>query len=448
MNLEERIQSAVMQKLNDGTVEQIVKGSVESAIKKSLEDAFSWSGAGKKMIDEKVKEVIIPVIERHDFNRYIVKLDSILTEIINQTSLADNKEILENFKALMVEPGEKVIKLSTIFQKYCEYVAHDIDTTELEACCEDSEPYYEHVTAEMEVEHEDRWLAPSVEQKIQCHLKVVEDLHKILPITNIVVELANFDIQKILNPNIEGEEYQKGAQSGFWNVREFVICRDNHTCRHCKGKSNDSVLEVHHIESRKKGGNAPNNLVTLCKTCHQKHHREGMQLNIHRGNSMRHEAFMGVMRREFYNRLKDIYQDVKITYGYITKSNRIANGLQKTHHIDAFCIAGNLEAELLGYYYYQKKVRCHNRQIHKANYLKGGRKKLNQSPYIVLGFRLFDKVKLENEECFVFGRRVRGYFKVCKLDGTVIHTDINYKKLKFVNTRKRYLTERREMEEK
>lgn len=293
---------------------------------------------------------------------------------------------------------------------------------------------------------DDRWLAPSVEQKIQCHLKVVEDLHKILPITKIVVELANFNIQKILNPNIEGEEYQKGAQSGFWNVREFVIWRDNHTCQHCKGKSNDSVLEVHHIESRKKGGNAPNNLVTLCKTCHQKHHREGMQLNIHRGNSMRHEAFMGVMRREFYNRLKDIYQDVKITYGYITKSNRIANGLPKTHHIDAFCIAGNLEAELLGYYYYQKKVRCHNRQIHKANYLKGGRKKLNQSPYIVLGFRLFDKVKLGNEECFVFGRRVRGYFKVCKLDGTVIHTDINYKKLKFVNTRKRYLTERREME--
>lgn len=294
---------------------------------------------------------------------------------------------------------------------------------------------------------DDKWLAPSVEQKIQCHLKVVEDLHKILPITKIVVELANFDIQKILNPNIEGEEYQKGAQSGFWNVREFVIWRDNHTCQHCKGKSKDNVLEVHHIESRKTGGNAPNNLVTLCKTCHQKHHREGMQLNIHRGNSMRHEAFMGVMRREFYNRLKDIYQDVKITYGYITKSNRIANGLPKAHHIDAFCIAGNLEAELLGYYYYQKKVRCHNRQIHKANYLKGGRKKLNQSPYIVLGFRLFDKVKLENEECFVFGRRVRGYFKVCKLDGTVIHTDINYKKLKFVNTRKRYLTEKREMEE-
>ena len=161
MNLEERMQNAVMDKLNDGTVEQIVKDSVESAIKKSLEDTFSWSGAGKKLIDEKVKEVIIPVIERHDFNQYMVKLDSILTEIINQTSLADNKEILENFKALMVDPSENMIKLSTIFQKYCEYVAHDIDTTELEARCDDSEPYYEHVTAEMEVEHEERWFSSS-----------------------------------------------------------------------------------------------------------------------------------------------------------------------------------------------------------------------------------------------------------------------------------------------
>lgn len=108
MNLEERITNAVMEKLTDGTVEELVKKNIESAINKSLEDTFSWSGAGKKMIDEKVKEVIVPVIERHDFNQYIVKLDSILTEIINQTSLADNKEILENFKALMVEPGEKV----------------------------------------------------------------------------------------------------------------------------------------------------------------------------------------------------------------------------------------------------------------------------------------------------------------------------------------------------
>ena len=178
MNLEERITNAVMEKLNDGTVEQIVKVSVETAIKKSLDDLFSWSGAGKKMIDEKVKEVIIPVIERHDFNQYIVKLDSILTEIINQTSLADNKEILENFKALMVEPGEKVIKLSTIFQKYCEYVAHDVDTDDLEACCDDGEPYYESVTANMEVEHEDTWISSNNRCRVKFSCEEDENLNK------------------------------------------------------------------------------------------------------------------------------------------------------------------------------------------------------------------------------------------------------------------------------
>ena len=161
MNLEERITNAVMEKLIDGTVEELVKKNVESAINKSLDDLFSWGGAGKKMIDEKVKEVIVPVIERHNFNQYIVKLDSVLTEIINQTSLADNKEILEHFKELMIEPDVKVIKLSDIFEKYCEYVAHDVDTSDLKACCDDSEPYYEHVTAEMEVEHEERWFSSS-----------------------------------------------------------------------------------------------------------------------------------------------------------------------------------------------------------------------------------------------------------------------------------------------
>ena len=178
MNLEERITNAVMEKLNDGTVEQIVKVSVETAIKKSLDDLFSWSGTGKKMIDEKVEEVIVPVIERHDFNQYIVKLDSILTEIINQTSLVDNKEILENFKSLMVDPSEKMIKLSTIFQKYCEYVAHDVGTDNLEARCDDGEPYYESVTANMEVEHEDTWISSNNRCRVKFSCEEDENLNK------------------------------------------------------------------------------------------------------------------------------------------------------------------------------------------------------------------------------------------------------------------------------
>ena len=208
MNLEERITNAVIEKMTDGTVEELVKKNVESAINKSLDDLFSWSGAGKKMIDEKVKEVIVPVIEHHNFNQYIVKLDSVLTEIINKTSLSENKEILENFKSLMIEPDMKVIKLSDIFEKYCKYVAHDVDTDNLEACCDDGEPYYESVTANMEVEHEDRWFSSSEWCSVKFWCEADEKLNKELRLYrsrddrnwNISYEMNTFcDINSLRN---------------------------------------------------------------------------------------------------------------------------------------------------------------------------------------------------------------------------------------------------------
>ena len=289
------------------------------------------------------------------------------------------------------------------------------------------------------------WLAPSVEQKIQTHFKVVEDIHKLLPITKIVVETASFDIQKIKNPEIHNEEYQQGEQLGFWNAREYVLFRDNHTCQCCKGKSKDKILNVHHIESRKTGGNAPNNLITLCETCHKGYHNGTVELpkTIKRRISFKDTTFMGIMRWSFYNRLKEIYPNVFMTYGYITKDTRIKNNLPKDHYIDARCISGNPNAEPLGYYFYQKKVRCHNRQIHKANILKGGKKKLNQASYLVKGFRLFDKVELNGQTCFIFGRRSRGYFDIRKLNGEVISRSASWKKLKLLETRKSLLMERR-----
>ena len=97
------------------------------------------------------------------------------------------------------------------------------------------------------------WVAPSIQNKIDTHLKVIENIHKMLPITKIVVEVASFDIQKIKNPSISGNEYKEGDQLGFWNTREYVLFRDGHKCQCCKGKSKDEILNVHHIESRKTG---------------------------------------------------------------------------------------------------------------------------------------------------------------------------------------------------
>lgn len=288
------------------------------------------------------------------------------------------------------------------------------------------------------------WLAPSVENKIQTHLTIVEKIHKFLPITNIVVETASFDIQKINNPSISGSEYQQGEQLDFFNVREYVLFRDNHICQHCKGKSKDKVLNVHHIESRKAGSDSPNNLITLCETCHKAYHRGEFELNVKRGKSFRDAAFMGIMRWSFYDRLKNIYPNVSMTFGYITKNTRITNNLPKEHYVDARCISGNPTAKPLGYYFYQKKVRCQNRQIHKSNFLKGGRKKLNQAPFLVKGFRLFDLVEYQKELYYIFGRRSSGSFDIRKLDGTKVNKgSINCKYLRLIDIRKSILIEKR-----
>lgn len=147
---EERIAKAVTDKLNDGTVEELVSDAVIKALKSSIEDQFNWKGEAKKIIDEKVKEVMTPTIERVNLDEYTVKLDTVLTEIINSTNLIDNKEILGNFKSLMTEPDKDVISLEDVFEKYKEYVSKNLDTSDLEVYTDD-EPRYQNVTAEVDV---------------------------------------------------------------------------------------------------------------------------------------------------------------------------------------------------------------------------------------------------------------------------------------------------------
>lgn len=259
---------------------------------------------------------------------------------------------------------------------------------------------------------------PSTKEKINSHLRQIEFVHKILPISKIIIELGGFDTQKMRNPDISGVEYQQGEQMGFWNVREYVLARDRHKCQYCKGKSKDPVLNVHHIESRKTGGNSPGNLITLCETCHRKYHKGEIKLNVKRLPSLKDAAVMSAMKWRLYEGLKIKYRDVNITFGYITKYNRIKSGIEKSHTSDAFVISKNFNAKQLPYYYKVRLTRRHNRQIHKFTIYKGGVKRNNQTPFETRGFRLFDRVLFNGKIMFVTGRRLKGWFEI---------RDINYK---------------------
>lgn len=252
------------------------------------------------------------------------------------------------------------------------------------------------------------WLAPSVIQKVDSHIKIASLVCSILPVDTIVIETAQFDTQKIKNPNITGEEYQHGEQEGFWNVREYVLWRDGHTCQHCKGKSGDKVLNIHHLESRKVGGNSPDNLITLCEKCHKAYHRGAFELNVkRRSKSLRDAAFMSIMRWRVYDALKEAYQNktIRMTYGYITKHRRIENGIKKTHCADAYCIAGNLQAKRIERVYRGRFVARHSRSLHVFTPKKGGIRRSAVASHWIGKNRLqrYDTVKYGEIECIIVG---------------------------------------------
>lgn len=297
------------------------------------------------------------------------------------------------------------------------------------------------------------WLAPSVEVKIQEHITAIKRVCKILPVTFIRVETAEFDTQRLKamlegKPLPVGTDYQRGEMYDEYNVRQYVLKRDNYTCQCCGANPTEKKpvkLHVHHIESRHVGGNAPNNLITLCATCHKALHEGKIILDKgkKRGKPLRDVTFMGIMRNTLLVRLKDeLNIPVEQTYGYITKLLREKSHIEKSHINDARCIAGFPKAAPCDALYRTRAIRHHNRQIHKAKILKGGIRKRNQAPYLVKGFRLWDKVRYGGEECFITGRRSSGYFALKKYDGTIVSNSASYKKLSMLEAATNYITER------
>ena len=266
---------------------------------------------------------------------------------------------------------------------------------------------------------EEGWLAPSTKQKEESHINIMKIVRKILPISMVVIEVAQFDIQKIKNPEIAGEDYQKGEQFGFGNVREYVLCRDRHMCQCCHGKSKDPVLNVHHIESRQTGGDSPDNLITLCKTCHGAYHRGEIKLPFKRNfKSLRDAAAMGSMRWELYKCAKRLWENVHLTYGYITKNTRINNGLEKSHRNDALCISGHPQASACSVHFQMRQVARHTRSLHVFTMSKGGVRRSAVAPHWIGDrFQRYDTVKWKGKTAFISG----------STNGRPVLRDINWK---------------------
>lgn len=216
------------------------------------------------------------------------------------------------------------------------------------------------------------WLAPSLQHKLDSHIKFIGSLYKILPITKCIVEVANFDIQKMNNENISGIEYQQGDMLGFWNLREYILHRDGHKCQNpnCNNKDKEQILEIHHIKYKSLGGvDNKNNLITLCNKCHTSpNHKEGKFLydwcmGGKKVRGFKDATFMSMIRWHLINQLKEHHDNIHATYGYITKNHRIKNGIEKTHYNDAFSITKGINQKRNDNIFEVKQSRRNNRSL-------------------------------------------------------------------------------------
>ena len=260
--------------------------------------------------------------------------------------------------------------------------------------------------------------SPTMVSKLNSHLKEIKFVKSILPITEMIMETASFDPHALKNPEILKNKwlYQKGVNYGFANTKAYVLNRDNHTCHNCKGKTKDSKLEVHHIIFRKNGGSDdPDNLITLCKTCHDRLHDGTIRLKK-KGKikgRLKHATQMNSIRVQ----LLKLFPDAKETFGFITKEHRQLMDLPKDHYIDAVAIASQ------GYNVnFKTRTVLLKKCVSDGDYqqTKGIRSEQRIPTGKIQGFRKFDKVKYSGNEYFIKGRMSTGYAILMNIEGIKI----------------------------
>jgi len=176
------------------------------------------------------------------------------------------------------------------------------------------------------------WIPPTIHQKKESILRVVDDLSKRLNITKCIVEQGQFDISSINKGyKLVGKEYQQAEYEGN-NWREKVLWRDKYTCQHCDSKHN---LHTHHIKQIINGGtNIVSNGVILCQECHESLHR-GEWIWIGKIKNFKYPTHLQQGKWWLFNELKKRIDKVQICYGWMTAMKRKELGLNKDHYHDA-----------------------------------------------------------------------------------------------------------------
>ncbi|ETA73774.1 RNA-guided endonuclease IscB [Ligilactobacillus equi] len=251
------------------------------------------------------------------------------------------------------------------------------------------------------------WLPPSVQSKVNHNINWIKRMLAVLPNPELHIEVGKFDMQKMKDPTIKGEGYQKGDLYGYQTVKQYVLARDQYKCQVCKKKG--GKLKIHHIIYRSLGGtNVPSNLLTVCADCHTaKNHAEGGKLyelckkEKKVTKPLKGATFMNILRR----RLWDAFPNAQFKYGAQTTLQRANLGLAKSHHNDAITISGiKLISEKPTSVVMFAQFRKKKRSLHEATARKGRKnknitsKRNAKNTKEANGFWLNDYVRIKNSK--------------------------------------------------
>ncbi len=282
------------------------------------------------------------------------------------------------------------------------------------------------------------WLPPSVERRYLTHVHLIKKLKELLPISEVMVEVGNFDIQKLMNPQISGTEYQQGNLYYYTNLKAFILSRETHQCQLCrKGDSKTDKWRLHHIRKRREGGtNRPDNIALLHESCHHRLHKQGLQKKLKKNKQYKESTFMNIIKSRFQKDLR-----CKTTFGYQTSVRRKDLQLEKTHSNDAFVIAGGIEQHRSIEYIVEQKRR-NNRSLQLNR--KGFKPSIRRKRYEL---QPKDIVKIDKEILEVVGTHCCGdrvmiknkknkkvSISVKKIDWYFNHGSLIFKKGRVVNS--------------
>jgi len=289
------------------------------------------------------------------------------------------------------------------------------------------------------------WLPPSINSKINHTFNWIDKLCNLISNCTLHIEVGKFDTVKIINPNIQGKEYQQGNCFGYFDVRYFVFARDNYTCQ-CCGKSKEKILNTHHIIFRSNGGtDRADNLITICTDCHTaKNHKKGgilykWQEEHKKVKQYKEPPFMNIVRKKIFNK----YLNAIISYGSETTPKRKDMWLEKTHYNDAIVISGITKiTENPNEYLLIKQFRKKKRSLHESIARKGRKepnrtqKRNSKNTPFYKGFYMNDYVKVFNQKGYISGFASGGAYVKNSDDNYITMIGKRYKQIGIKNLEK------------